>query len=668
MNEININFNLNSPQEKKKEIIIKAESILEENLLYKFFIGCNGLWSTLQDFQENSSIKWFPEEDGKYTIMVQAKKLNSDKIFDYISRVDFIIGKIEEKLISSIEIDKKELKIGEKFNITVNPNKVPVMYRYWLREEYNWNMIKDYSSDNNISLTTKKPGKNEILVECKDIYSKNNYDDFNKVEFNVLPLKGIEIKDFKCLSTELLCGSELVFQVDASSEDNRTMLYKFIKINSHGNFLCIQDYSTKRIVNYIENESGEYKILCCVRDMYSQKEYDDRAIISFNVKRYKEIEIKNFTTDKISPQICETEIFLKAVVYGGKHLLYRYIIDGNHGEDSGYIKSDSYQWITKMPGEYKITLWVKDSSFEGNYEAKKELYYVIDDKSKEPVNIDDIILDKGDKILVNDTLTIKVKASGGMDLRYSFIIKRDDEEKGTMVDYGTANWIRFTPEKAGKYQLEIRVRDKFSTRELDSHAVVYIEAGEYFPAAIDYVLYPLKEYFLCGDNIPVQVITKNTKDTLVKYVLRINGHKAEESDYTFNKKYMFTPKCSGEYILQIWAKNSKSNELFDSKKDIRIIVNEALPVTDTKIKCNKNKICDNEPVIFSVENSGGKDNIYEFYLMEKNEWIKVQSYSKKNYYSFIPFSKSKYKILALCKSNYKKCAYEDYDIFQFFVE
>ena len=242
MNEININFNLNSPQEKKKEIIIKAESIFEESLLYKFFIGCNGLWSTLQDFQENSSTKWFPEEDGKYTIMVQAKKLNSDKIFDYISRADFIIGKIEEKLISSIEIDKKELKIGEKLNITVNPNKVPIMYRYWLREEYNWNMIKDYSSDNNISLTTKKPGKNEVLVECKDIYSENNYDDFNKVEFNVLPLKGIEIKDFKCLSTELLCGSELVFQVDVSSEDNRTMLYKFIK---HGSIIFTADIHLK---------------------------------------------------------------------------------------------------------------------------------------------------------------------------------------------------------------------------------------------------------------------------------------------------------------------------------------------------------------------------------------------------------------------------------------
>lgn len=668
MDEMNINFNLNSPQEKGKEIIIYIENTLQDNLLYKFFIGCNGLWDTLQDFSENSSISWIPEEDGKYTIMVQAKKSDSNKIFDYVGRKDFIIGKAEEKLIYSIDIDKNTVKIGEKISITVNSNKVPIMYRYWLREDSNWNMIKDYSAENTISLTAKKLGKSEILVECKDIDSKNNYDDFNKVEFNVMPLKNIEIKDFKCLSTELLCGSDLVFQVDVESEDNRTILYKFIKIHSDGTSSCIQDYSTKRIVSYIENQGGEYKLLCYVRDMYSQKEYDDRAIINFRVKKYKEIQIKSFTTDKISPQICENEIVLKAVVYGGRELLYRYIIDGNYGEDSGYIRNDNYSWVTKRPGEYKITLWVKDSSYDGNYEAKEELIFIIDDKSKEPINIDEIILDKGNKILKDDTLTIKVKASGGMNLRYSFIVKNGDGGKEQVVDYGTNNWIRFMPKEVGKYRLEVRVKDKFSTREFDSHSIIYVEVFEYFPASIDYLLCPIKENFLCGDSITVEVITTNTKDTLIKYVLKINGHKVEESDFSVNTRYMFTPKCSGLYIIQIYAKNKKSNELFDSKKDIKMLVNEALPVTDTKIKCNKNKISENESVIFSVENNGGKDNMYEFYIMEKEEWIKVQDYSKKNYYSFIPFSKGKYNILALCKSFYRKSAYEDYDIFQFHVE
>ena len=59
---------------------------------------------------------------------------------------------------------------------------------------------------------------------------------------------------------------------------------------------------------------------------------------------------------------------------------------------------------------------------------------------------------------------------------------------------------------------------------------------------------------------------------------------------------------------------------------------------------------------------------YEFYLMENNEWRKVQAYSRKHYYSFIPFIQGKYKILALAKSYYKNVNYEDYDEITFYVK
>ena len=49
------------------------------------------------------------------------------------------------------------------------------------------------------------------------------------------------------------------------------------------------------------------------------------------------------------------------------------------------------------------------------------------------------------------------------------------------------------------------------------------------------------------------------------------------------------------------------------------------------------------------------------FVMNFNEWKKVQDYSRKHYYSFIPFVQGQYKILALAKSYYKKVSYEDYD-------
>ena len=54
--------------------------------------------------------------------------------------------------------------------------------------------------------------------------------------------------------------------------------------------------------------------------------------------------------------------------------------------------------------------------------------------------------------------------------------------------------------------------------------------------------------------------------------------------------------------------------------------------------------------------------------MRNNTWERVQAYSRKKYYSFIPFTAGKYKILALVKSFYKKVNYEDYDELSFEVK
>lgn len=667
MNELAINCNLESPQEKNSKIVLTVDNNLEEDLVYKYMIGANGTWSTLKDFSEETSLEWIPKEDGKYIVMVQAKKKEGQRSFDYVSRIDYTIGKVEEKLINSVSLDQYELNLGEKLNLVVDTNKVPLMFRYCIRVNDKWEIIKDYSADNTLSWVAKSEGKGQILVECKNIDSKNNYDDFEKVEFEVLPLKEIEITDFKCISSELIQHAELMFKVESAYKEGRTILYKFIKINPNGEAVCVQDYSTKKSVNYIETEVGEQKLLCLAKDMYSTKSFDTRVVINYRVKKYKELLIKNFTADLNSPQLTETPIKLNVEVVGGREVLYRYIISGSSREDSGYIRNNNYEWKSKTPGKYKITVWVKDKSFEGTYEASESFDFVIDEKSEEPVKIDDILIDKKDKILTGEKVQTIVHASGGVELRYSFIIRRNEEELET-IDYGTCNWINFIPKEQGSYELEIRVKDKYSIREFDCHSIISIEALSYIPANIDYVLFPITEYYMIGNKISLNVVTQNSKDVLIKYVLKISNRKVEDTGFVNEKGYVFSPKCSGIYTVEIFAKNIRSNKDFDSKKEIKIEVHEALPVTNTKITCDKIKFLCNEPINFNVRSEGGQDVVYEFYLMEKGDWNLVQNYSKKTYYSFMPFCRDEYKILVLSKSQYNKSSYEDYDIFTFNAE
>ncbi|WP_017413385.1 triple tyrosine motif-containing protein [Clostridium tunisiense] len=661
MNEMNIITSLESPQEKNKEIKISIENKIEDGLLYKFLIGNDGKWSTLKDFHRDSYALWSPKEDGKYMIMVHAKREGSKKSHDYTSKVDFIIGTIEEKLIKHITLDKTEGKIGEKINVTVEPNTLPVMYRYWIKEEARWHLIKDYSIENTLAYTAKVEGEFEILVECKKEHSSNIFDDFASEKFKVLPVEKVEIRNFKCLCEELLVGEELTFEVEAAFDESRTILYKFIKLHEDGNAEIVQDFSTKRLVSFSEGKPGKYKLLCVAKDMYSQSLYDDRAVMNYKVDLYRPIKVLSITSDLSSPQVENTPITLKGIAIGGKNLRYKFIVDGNDPYSSEYQKENVCIWTPKKSGKYIIELLVKDESFSQEFEARETMEFTIEEDFIENVIIEDIVLDKKKYLLINEPVNIKVAAKGGLELMYEFIVTKD-EEVIDKLEYSEYDWVDFTPEEVGEYKLEVRVKDRRSKREYDVHSIVYIQCREYVPAKIDYILTENKKLYLVGDSFQIEVIAENTKNTLVQYKVKINGHEVEETEFSKEKKFKLTPKCAGEYEIDIYARNLSSTKNYDAKKQVRFIVAEAPPINNCRINTESKAFKCNEAVNFTVGCDGGKDIVYEFYLMEKGEWKVIQKYSKKNYYTFIPFTKGYYKLLALCKSSFSKLTYEDYHI------
>ena len=664
MGEIIIKCDVESPQSKNKAINISVENNTEDKLKYKYIVGSEGKWNNIKDFSEDTAAIWQPTEDGRYIIMVQAKMEGSTKPFDYMKRLEYIIGRIENKLISNIFLEKDILNVGDKLAVTVDSNVKPLMFRFWIKEEDNWQLVKDYSAENTLKWAAKNSGRQELMVECKALDSPKKYDDYGVVSFQVKENAKVEIKNIKCISNEFLVGKELDFQVEALHDDSRLILYKFIKIDSSGKAVCIQDYSTKRLVSYIEMESGEYKLLCMAKDMYSQTEYDDRALIKYNIKVYNPVEIQSLTTDLTSPQLSDTEIVIKALVNGGKNLIYRFIIDGNQGDDSGFIRNSNYTWKTGKAGQYKIMLWVKDSSFEGNYEATETIDFIVDEVSDEPVTLERVLADRDSEVLKGQVINLKAIASGGNDLRYNFIVTKDGKEI-EKTDFGSCNWVNFTPEDRGEYELEVRVKDKYSKRDYDVHKSIFFKVHNFIPAAIDYILMPIKENYIAGENIAINVITRNTMDVLLKYVLSINGQKVEETGFVENKKYSFTPNYPGNYLVETFAKTQKSDNEYDDKKETLIQVKAAIPVNNVKITCDKLKIVCNSTVNFTVHVEDGKDVMYEFYLFEKNDWKLVQSYSRKKYFSFIPFVTGNFKLLALCKSQFSNGVYEDYDIFEF---
>lgn len=677
MGELLLDIDEREVIEESSPIDIITINTTDEKLIYKILIGKDGVWETLREFGEENEFVWVPKSFGNHMIMVQGKKENSKKPFDYKVTQSVMVNKKnsrpsekivkEEKFINGVYLNKDIFNVGEKAVLKVDSYDENIMYRYFISNKNGRKLVKDYSMDNKLMYTITESGHFEFLIECKAPSSTDAFDEYEKVSFTAKEFIKPEITNIINLSKELLVNSELTFQVEANFEDERTALYKFVKISPDGTRTCIQDFSSRNIVTFKELKEGKYKLLCLIRDMYSNKEFDDRAVMVYDIKPYEPLNLRSFTTDLSSPQIKGEKIFVKAAIDGGSEILYRFKIDGEVAEDSGYSRNSSFLWVPKKEGHYRITLLAKDESYIGDFEVESKIDYKIEKKVAKPIKITDLIFDKDKSHVINDVIKLRVSAEGGTDLKYSFIIMKDGEviEK---LSYGSTNWVEFIPKEKGDYQLDVRVKDKYSSKDYDTHTILSFKVREYAEGRIEHILVPAKEYFLVGDQIDIEVITQNTRHVKIKYVTKVNGQMVEETDYIKNKRFSLTPKCPGKYSIDVFARNIKCKDGFDSKREVKLFINEASPITNTKIHASDEKFKMNEEISFSAKCQGGSRVCYEYYIMVNGNWTLVQKYSRKSYYSFRPYVPGTYKVLVLTKSYYKKCAYEDYDTFEFKVQ
>lgn len=675
MNELEVSFSLASPQDKNIPINIMVSG-LEEEMVYRFCVGINGVWFTIQDFSTKKEVTWTPEEYGNYIVMVQAKKILSKKAFDYITRINYTIGNNveDEKIIESINLDKECYTVGDKLCLTVNSTYSPSLYKFWINGQYGWELLKDYTSDEKLILTLNEIGEKEILVQCKRHGSENNFDDFSTVRFYVYESAKIEITSLKSLSKNLISGEELIFQCDINNEESKTVLYKFLVIDDNGGVKVVQDYSTKSMVSFIEDNSGSFKLLVLVKDIYSINNYDDRAVILYEVKPYNEIRILDFSADLSSPHYTGHPVIFNVQVEGGKNLMFKYIISGPSVDDepfleeSGYLRENFYQWIPKVPGNYKINVFVKDESNSYGYDVFKEFEFEVLQYAAQIVKILDVQIDSYEKQIKDKPIGIVVKAEGGLKLKYSFVITKENKEIG-FIDYGDKNFLTFVPQESGYYELEIKVKDAFSVQDYDASTILHFKVWDYYPAKIDYILYKNKECYIVNEPLIFNIVAQNTKNILVKYIFSVDEHIIDETEFENNISFEYTPTVKGKYTLTAIAKNKDSTLEYDSKKEVKIYVQDSLPVSNTQIICEANEedLLVNNSIFFIVNAEGGRDIGYEFYLMEQGQWKRVQTYSRKNTYSFIPFKAGDYKLLVLTKSEYKTCNYEDYCIYEFKV-
>lgn len=88
--------------------------------------------------------------------------------------------------------------------------------------------------------------------------------------------------------------------IDKPSSRNKNSLYYYINLAliKMENLFAYKIIPPKIMCITKKWNLGSYRILCLVKSILSNKEYDDRAILMYNVKPYKEVKINSFVAIK----------------------------------------------------------------------------------------------------------------------------------------------------------------------------------------------------------------------------------------------------------------------------------------------------------------------------------------------------------------------------------
>ena len=118
-------------------------------------------------------------------------------------------------------------------------NKVPGLFR----KNYSFMHVQGYDEEAYLDMLDDAKAERRSVKDIKIIATDISEDAIkiskinagiagvdHLIEFKVCDFERPEITDFKCLTKEMVANNQLTFEVKGSFEDDRTALYKFVKI------------------------------------------------------------------------------------------------------------------------------------------------------------------------------------------------------------------------------------------------------------------------------------------------------------------------------------------------------------------------------------------------------------------------------------------------------
>ncbi|MDY4079827.1 MAG: leucine-rich repeat protein [Clostridium sp.] len=363
-----------SPQVAGTSITLIAKATGTGTLQYRFRVGDgSGNYSTIKNYSTSNIAIWNANYVGNKILCVDVKDDNGQVITKTMSYV--VKPKSVAPIISSFTASKTSPQYtGTVITLTAKATgNGTLQYRFRVGDgKGNYSTIKDYSTTNTVTWTTKSTGSKVLYVDVKDSRGQVTTKTMSYV-IKAKPVAPVISSFTTSKVSPQYTGTSITLKAKATG--NGTLQYRFRVGDGKGNYSTIKNYSTTNTATWNANYVGT-KVLCV--DVKDSNGKETTKTMNYVIKeKSAALTISSFTTNKTSPQVKGTAITLTAKATGTGTIQYRFRVGdgaGNYTTIKNYSTSNTAIWNANYVGRKVLCVDVKDSTGK---ETTKTMNYVI---------------------------------------------------------------------------------------------------------------------------------------------------------------------------------------------------------------------------------------------------------------------------------------------------
>lgn len=192
-----------------------------------------------------------------------------------------------------------------------------------------------------------------------------------------------------------------------------------------------------------------------------------------------------------------------------------------------------------------------------------------------------ILIDEGEYVGLDYLVEVDGDSLNGMMCKY-LLKDPSSEETVVLKDYCEETSYTFVPDKPGKFELVVQVKDKNSDSEYDEFSSKEIEVKQVPPAKL--VSFKVSEGKYIGTNYKISARGDSVNGVVYKYLLKDldTGKVSLLRDYSEKSSYTYVPKKVGSYQVQVHIRDKKSKNDYDvtDSKDIVVKPKKEDPIRE----------------------------------------------------------------------------------------